>query len=45
VTLVSLLYDVAFASAPQWVSYTLMLAGIPASFGFSVSPEIAKHQR
>jgi hypothetical protein len=45
VTLVSLLYDVAFASAPRWVLYMFMLAGIPAYFGFFISLEIAKEQR
>ncbi|MDZ5809991.1 hypothetical protein U4E84_01305 [Halorubrum sp. AD140] len=45
VGLVSLLYDVAFASAPQWVLYMFMLAGIPAYFGFFISLEIAKENR
>jgi len=45
VTLVSLLYDFAFASAPQWVLYLFMLAGIPAYYGFFLSLEMAKAQR
>lgn len=45
VTLVSLLYDVAFSTAPQWVLYLFMLAGIPAYFGFFFSLAIAKEQR
>ena len=45
VTLVSLLYDFAFATAPQWVLYMFMLVGIPAYFGFFISLEIAKEQR
>lgn len=45
VTLVSLLYDFAFADAPQWVLYMFMLAGIPAYFGFFISLELAKEQR
>ncbi|WP_280585566.1 hypothetical protein [Halorubrum sp. Boch-26] len=45
VTLVSLLYDFAFASAPQWVLYMFMLAGIPAYFGFFISLELAKQRR
>lgn len=45
VTLVSLLYDVAFAGAPQWVLYMFMLAGVPAYYGFFFSLEIAKRQR
>ncbi|MFO8116347.1 MAG: hypothetical protein R6U01_13490 [Halorubrum sp.] len=45
VTLASLLYDFAFAGAPQWVLYMFMLAGIPAYFGFFISLEIAKEQR
>ena len=45
VTLVSLLYDFAFATAPQWVFYMFMLVGIPAYFGFFISLEIAKEQR
>ncbi|MUW15942.1 hypothetical protein GJ633_16070 [Halorubrum sp. CBA1125] len=42
VTFVSLLYDVAFASAPRWVLYMFMLAGIPAYFGFVVSLSVAR---
>ncbi|WP_049906368.1 hypothetical protein [Halorubrum aidingense] len=45
VTLVSVLYDVAFSTAPQWVLYMFMLAGIPAYFGFFLSLDIAKAQR
>jgi len=45
VTLVSLLFDFAFASAPQWVLYMFMLAGIPAYFGFFFSLAMAKEQR
>ncbi|WP_281193929.1 hypothetical protein [Halorubrum sp. F4] len=45
VTLTSLLYDFAFASAPQWVLYMFLLAGIPAYFGFFVSLEMAKERR
>ena len=45
VTVVSLLYDFAFASSPQWVLYMFMLAGIPAYFGFFLSLEMAKGQR
>ncbi|RAW45862.1 hypothetical protein DQW50_06530 [Halorubrum sp. 48-1-W] len=45
VTLVSLLYDVAFASTPQWVLYMFLVAGIPAYFGFVVSLEMAKARR
>lgn len=45
VTLASLLYDFAFASAPQWVLYMFMLAGIPAYYGFFVSLRLAKEQR
>jgi hypothetical protein len=45
VTLVSLLYDFAFASAPRWVLYLFMVAGVPAYFGFFVSLEMAKEQR
>ena len=42
VGLASLLYDFAFPTAPRWVLYMFMLAGIPAYFGFFVSLEIAK---
>ncbi|EMA63923.1 hypothetical protein [Halorubrum lipolyticum] len=42
VTAVSLLYDFAFSSSPQWVLYMFMLAGIPAYFGFFMSLEMAK---
>jgi hypothetical protein len=45
VTVVSLLYDFAFANTPQWVLYMFMLAGIPAYFGFFLSLEMAKRQR
>ena len=45
VTLVSLLYDFAFASAPRWVLYLFMFAGVPAYFGFFISLEMAKEQR
>ena len=45
VTLVSLLYDFAFAGAPQWVLYLFMLAGIPAYFGFFISLQMAREQR
>ena len=45
VTFVSLLYDFAFASSPQWVLYMFMLTGIPAYFGFFISLEIAKENR
>jgi len=45
VTLVLLLFDFAFASAPQWVLYMFMLAGIPAYFGFFFSLAMAKEQR
>lgn len=45
VTLVSLLFDFVFTSAPQWVFYMFMVAGIPAYFGFFISLEMAKEQR
>lgn len=45
VTLVSVLYDFAFADSPQWVLYMFMLAGIPAYFGFFISLEMAKENR
>jgi hypothetical protein len=45
VTLVSLLFDFVFTSAPQWVFYMFMLTGIPAYFGFFISLEMAKEQR
>ena len=45
VTVVSLLYDFAFPTSPQWVLYMFMLAGIPAYFGFFISLEIAKKGR
>ncbi|QKY18181.1 hypothetical protein [Halorubrum sp. CBA1229] len=45
VTLVSLLYDFAFSTAPQWVLYLFMLAGIPAYFGFFISLQMAREQR
>lgn len=44
VGLASLVYDVAFPTAPQWVLYMLMIAGIPAYFGFFVSLEMAKER-
>ncbi|MEZ3164169.1 hypothetical protein ABNG03_08480 [Halorubrum sp. RMP-47] len=40
----SALYNVAFPTAPQWVLYMFMVAGIPAYFGFFISLEIAKEQ-
>ena len=45
VTVVSLLYDFAFAGTPQWVLYMFMLAGIPAYFGFFISLNMARQQR
>ena len=45
VTLVTLLYDFAFAGAPQWVLYMFLLAGIPAYFGFFLSLEMARERR
>ncbi len=42
VALVSFLFDVVFVSAPAWVFYMFMLAGIPAYFGFFWSLEAAK---
>ncbi len=44
VGLVSLLFDVVFVDAPQWVLYMFLLAGIPAYFGFFMSLEIARSQ-
>ena len=44
VTLVSLLYDVAFSASPRWVVYIFMLAGVPAYFGFFISLEMARQQ-
>jgi len=45
VTLASLLYDFVFPSAPRWVLYMFMLAGIPAYFGFFISVEMAKQSQ
>jgi len=45
VTVVSVLYDLAFSSSPQWVLYMFMLAGIPAYFGFFISLEMTKSGR
>ncbi|GAB3693015.1 hypothetical protein [Halorubrum pallidum] len=45
VTFASLLYDFAFPTAPRWVLYMFMLAGIPAYFGFFISVEMAKQSR
>lgn len=45
VTLASLLYDFAFPTAPQWVLYMFMLAGIPAYFGFFISLAVAKESQ
>jgi hypothetical protein len=45
VTTVSLLYDFLFSASPRWVLYMLMLAGIPAYFGFFMSLEMAKAGR
>ena len=45
VALVSLLFDFVFTSAPTWVYYMFMLAGIPAYFGFFISLELAREQR
>lgn len=45
VTVASLLYDFVFTSAPQWVLYMFMLAGIPAYFGFFASLAFAKRAR
>ncbi|OYR90775.1 hypothetical protein DJ71_03460 [Halorubrum sp. E3] len=45
VTVVSLLYDFLFSAAPQWVLYMLMLAGVPAYFGFFISLEMARAQQ
>jgi len=44
VGLASVLYDLRFATAPQWVLYMFMLAGIPAYFGFFISLEMAKER-
>jgi len=44
VALVSLLFDFVFTSAPTWVYYMFMLAGIPAYFGFFISLEMARAQ-
>ena len=44
VGLASVLYDFAFPTAPRWVLYMFMLAGIPAYFGFFISLEIAKER-
>ncbi|MFD1571077.1 hypothetical protein [Halorubrum laminariae] len=45
VTFASLLYDFVFPTAPQWVLYMFMLAGIPAYFGFFISVEMAKQSQ
>ena len=45
VALVSLLFDFVFTSAPTWVYYMFMLAGIPAYFGFFISLEMARAQQ
>lgn len=42
VTLVSLLFDHVFVTAPGWAYYLFMLAGIPAYFGFVASVATAK---
>ncbi|WP_331232491.1 hypothetical protein [Natronorarus salvus] len=42
VGLVSLLFEFVFVSAPTWVFYMFMLAGIPAYLGFFTSLEMAK---
>lgn len=44
VGLVSMLFDFVFTSAPSWVFYMFMLAGIPAYFGFFFSLELARSQ-
>ena len=44
VGLASVLYDFVFPTAPRWVLYMFMLAGIPAYFGFFISLEIAKER-
>ena len=45
VTFASLLYDFVFPTAPRWVLYMFMLAGIPAYFGFFISVEMAKRSQ
>ncbi|WP_049982160.1 hypothetical protein [Halorubrum sp. BV1] len=45
VTFASLLYDFVFPTAPRWVLYMFMLAGIPAYFGFFISVEMAKQSQ
>jgi hypothetical protein len=45
VTLVSLLFDHVFVTAPEWAYYLFMLAGIPAYFGFVASVAMAKEPR
>ncbi|WP_435160243.1 hypothetical protein [Halorubrum sp. SY-15] len=42
VTLVSLLFEYPFATAPQWAYVMFMLAGVPAYFGFVFSLSAAK---
>lgn len=42
VTLVSLLFELV--EGPRWAYYMLMLAGIPAYFGFVLSFEMARKQ-
>ncbi|WP_121742317.1 hypothetical protein [Natronorubrum halophilum] len=44
VALVSFLFDFVFASAPTWVFYMFLAAGIPAYFGFFFSLELAKQE-
>ena len=44
VGLASLLYDFGFPTAPRWVLYMFMLAGIPAYFGFFISLEMARER-
>jgi hypothetical protein len=41
----SLVYGLLFPTAPQWVLYMLMIAGIPAYFGFFVSLDAARERQ
>lgn len=45
VTLVSVLFDHVFTSAPRWAYYLFMVAAIPAYFGFILSLAVAREQQ
>jgi len=44
VSVVSILFDLVFVSAPTWAYYLFMVAGIPAYFGFVFSRGQAEAQ-